>query len=135
MLFDAHKRSFAALGGLARFGIRYNIKTAADKVKKGKGRIVNERFATMFAHYLGEPDFCNVASGWEKGVVEKNMQDSRRDDHGQPRLRRVGRAFGDAKMTTRLPRRDQHSPRRSTPTLIHGKALHTRPFQAPLRNL
>lgn len=24
------------------------------------------------------PDFCNVASGWEKGVVEKNMQDSRR---------------------------------------------------------
>ncbi len=25
-----------------------------------------------------EPDFCNVASGWEKGVVEKNVQDSRR---------------------------------------------------------
>jgi hypothetical protein len=24
------------------------------------------------------PDFCNVASGWEKGVVEKNVQDSRR---------------------------------------------------------
>ena len=25
-----------------------------------------------------DPDFCNVASGWEKGVVEKNVQDSRR---------------------------------------------------------
>jgi hypothetical protein len=24
------------------------------------------------------PTFCNVASGWEKGVVEKNVQDSRR---------------------------------------------------------
>jgi hypothetical protein len=54
------------------------MKTAVDKVKKGKGRIVNERFATMCAHYLVDPDFCNVASGWEKGVVEKNVQDSRR---------------------------------------------------------
>jgi transposase len=70
MLFDAHTRSFAALGGVARRGIYDNMKTAVDKVKKGKGRIVNERFATMCAHYLYDPDFCNVASGWEKGVVE-----------------------------------------------------------------
>ena len=27
---------------------------------------------------LFDADFCNVASGWEKGVVEKNVQDSRR---------------------------------------------------------
>ena len=52
--------------------------TAVDKLKKGKGRIVNARFATMSAHYLYDPDFCNVASGWERGVVEKNVQDSRR---------------------------------------------------------
>ncbi|MEO8152100.1 MAG: hypothetical protein ABI605_03440 [Rhizobacter sp.] len=43
------------------------MKTAVDKVKKGKGRIVNERFAYMCGHYLYDPDFCNVASGWEKG--------------------------------------------------------------------
>ena len=54
------------------------MKTAVDKVKKGKGRVVNARFAVMCAHYLFDPDFCNVASGWEKGVVEKNVQDSRR---------------------------------------------------------
>ena len=78
MLFDAHTRSFAALGGIARRGIYDNMKTAVDKVKKGKGRVVNERFAVMCAHYLFDPDFCNVASGWEKGVVEKNVQDSRR---------------------------------------------------------
>jgi hypothetical protein len=63
---------------VARRGIYDNMKTAVDKVKKGKGRVVNERFATMCAHYLYDPDFCNVASGWEKGVVEKNVQDSRR---------------------------------------------------------
>ena len=27
----------------------------------------------MASHYLFDPDFCNVASGWEKGVVEKNV--------------------------------------------------------------
>jgi len=78
MLFDAHTRSFAALGGVPRRGIYDNMKTAVDKVKKGKGRIVNARFAVMCAHYLFDADFCNVASGWEKGVVEKNVQDSRR---------------------------------------------------------
>jgi hypothetical protein len=40
--------------------------------------VVNARFAVMCAHYLFDADFCNVASGWEKGVVEKNVQDSRR---------------------------------------------------------
>lgn len=78
MLFDAHTRSFTALGGIPQRGIYDNMKTAVDKVKKGKGRTVNERFATLCAHYLFDPDFCNVASGWEKGVVEKNVQDSRR---------------------------------------------------------
>jgi transposase len=78
MLFDAHTRSFAALGGISRRGIYDNMKTAVDKVKKGKGRVVNARFMVMCSHYLFDPDFCNVASGWEKGVVEKNVQDSRR---------------------------------------------------------
>ena len=78
MLFDAHTRSFAALGGIPRRGIYDNMKTAVDKVQKGKGRIVNARFAALASHYLFDTDFCNVASGWEKGVVEKNVQDSRR---------------------------------------------------------
>jgi transposase len=77
MLFDAHTRGFAALG-IARRGIYDNMKTAVDKVNKGKGRVVNSRFAVMCAHYLIDADFCNVASGWEKGIVEKNVQDSRR---------------------------------------------------------
>lgn len=77
MLFDAHTRAFTALGGIPRRGIYDNMKTAVDKVKKGKARIVNTRFAAMASHYLFDADFCNVASGWEKGVVEKNVQDSR----------------------------------------------------------
>ena len=66
-----------------------NMKTAVDKVNKGKSRIVNSRFSAMASHYLFDPDFCNVASGWEKGVVEKNVQDSRRrvwQDAGKERF-------------------------------------------------
>ncbi|MGA9332940.1 MAG: IS21 family transposase [Rudaea sp.] len=90
MLFDAHTRSFTALGGVARRGIYDNMKTAVDKVKKGKGRTVNTRFATMCAHYLFDADFCNVASGWEKGIVEKNVQDSRRRIWIEAREQRFG---------------------------------------------
>jgi transposase len=90
MLFDAHTRGFAALGGIARRGIYDNMKTAVDKVKKGKGRVVNARFAVMCAHYLFDADFCNVASGWEKGVVEKNVQDSRRRIWIEARTLRFG---------------------------------------------
>jgi transposase len=91
MLFDAHTRSFAALGGIPRRGIYDNMKTAVDRVPgRGKARVVNARFAAMCSHYLIDPDFCNVASGWEKGVVEKNVQDSRRRIWVEARDQRFG---------------------------------------------
>jgi hypothetical protein len=54
------------------------MKTAVDRVGKGKIRQVNARFTAMASHYLFEPTFCNPASGWEKGQVEKNVLDARR---------------------------------------------------------
>jgi len=78
MLFDAHAQAFAAFGGVPRRGIYDNMKTAVDRVSRGKERTVNARFTAMCSHYLFEPEFCNVASGWEKGIVEKNVQDRRR---------------------------------------------------------
>ena len=79
MLFDAHTRSFEAFGGVPRRGIYDNMRTAVDKVGQGKERVVNARFLAMTGHYLFEPEFCNRASGWEKGIVEKNVQDRRRE--------------------------------------------------------
>ncbi len=77
MLFDAHARAFAAFGGVPQRGIYDNMKTAVDKVGAGKKRVINARFEAMTGHYLFEPEFCNVASGWEKGIVEKNVRDRR----------------------------------------------------------
>jgi len=78
MLFDAHTRAFIALGGVPRRGIYDNMKTAVDKVGPAKQRDVNARFEAMCGHYLFDAEFCNRAAGWEKGVVEKNVQDRRR---------------------------------------------------------
>ncbi len=77
MLFDAHNHAFRVLGGVPRRGIYDNMKTAIDKVGRGKERDINARFLAMASHYLFELEFCNPASGWEKGQVEKNVQDAR----------------------------------------------------------
>jgi transposase len=64
------------LGGVPKRGIYDNMKTAVDKVGRGKEREVNARFNAMVSHYLFEAEFCNPASGWEKGQIEKNVQDA-----------------------------------------------------------
>lgn len=77
MLFDAHVHGFRVFGGVPGRGIYDNMKTAVDRVGRGKERQVNARFLAMASHYVFEPEFCNPAAGWEKGQVEKNVQDSR----------------------------------------------------------
>lgn len=87
MLFDAHNHAFAVFGGVPRRGIYDNMKTAVDKIGRGKERIVNVRFRAMASHFLFETDFCNPAAGWEKGQIEKNVQDARpRIWHEVPRF-------------------------------------------------
>ena len=77
MLFDAHWHAFRVFGGVPERGIYDNMKTAVDRVGRGKERQVNIRFLAMVNHYVFEPEFCNPAAGWEKGQVEKNVRDSR----------------------------------------------------------
>jgi transposase len=77
MLFDAHNHAFRVIGGVPRRGIYDNMKTAVDRIRRGKARDINTRFQAMVSHYLFEAEFCNPASGWEKGQIEKNVQDSR----------------------------------------------------------
>ena len=77
MLFDAHNHAFATFGGVPGRGIYDNMRTAVDRVRRGKQRDVNIRFSAMVSHYLFDAEFCNPASGWEKGQIEKNVQDAR----------------------------------------------------------
>jgi transposase len=74
MLFDADNHAFRVLGGVPRHGIYDNRRTAVDKVGRGKERQANARFSAMVSHFLFEAEFCNPASGWEKGQIEKNVR-------------------------------------------------------------
>lgn len=44
MLFDAHNHAFRVFGGIPRRGIYDNMRTAIDRVGRGKERDVNVRF-------------------------------------------------------------------------------------------
>ena len=77
MLFDAHWHGFRVFGGVPERGIYDNMKTAVDRIGRGKERTVNLRFLAMASHYVFQPEFCNPAAGWEKGQIEKNVQDAR----------------------------------------------------------
>ena len=73
MVFDAHDRAFAFLGGACQRGIYDNMKTAVDAIFVGRERRYNRRFEQMCGHYLVEPVACTPASGWEKGQVENQV--------------------------------------------------------------
>ena len=73
MLFDAHMHGFRVFGGVSGRGIYDNMRTAVDRVSRGKERHVNARFLAMASHYVFEPEFYTPAAGCEKGQVEKNV--------------------------------------------------------------
>ena len=78
MMFDVHNRAFAHFGGCCERGIYDNLKTAVDRIGKGRERKFNRRFLQMCSHHLVKPVACTPAAGWEKGRVEKQVQDLRR---------------------------------------------------------
>ena len=55
MLFDAHVHGFRVFGGVPARGIYDNMRTAVDRVGRGKERQVNARFLAMASHYVFEP--------------------------------------------------------------------------------
>jgi transposase len=79
MVMAAHAEAFKFFGGCCKEGIYDNMKTLVTKILFGKERIFNEKFLQMASHYLFEPIPCTPGSGWEKGQVEKQVGDTRRN--------------------------------------------------------
>lgn len=100
MVFDAHARAFAFLGGVARRGIYDNMKPAVDAIFVGRERNYNRRFLVMCNHYLVEPTACTPAAGWEKGQVE-NQVGNVREWVFTPKLRFADLAELNAHLTAR----------------------------------
>lgn len=111
MLFDAHFHSLSALGGIPERGIYDNMKTAVDKVGRGKERVINKRFQAMASHYLFDTEFCNPAAGWEKGQVEKNVRDSRhRIWHSAPTFKSLNELNAWLEQRCRMLWQELHHP-------------------------
>lgn len=67
---DGFVRAFNYLGGVPAEGLFDNLKSAVVKVLEGRDRVEQETFLALQSHYLFKAEFCNIASGNEKGQVE-----------------------------------------------------------------
>jgi transposase len=75
---EAQQRMFDYFGGVPNRLIFDNAKVA---VREGFGKhaIATDGYAAFAAHYAFQTDFCNIASGNEKGLVENLVGYSRRN--------------------------------------------------------
>lgn len=78
-LLEGMKRIFEYIDGVP-IRLRFdNMTTAVAQVLKGTERILTEGFTRFMLHYRFQADFCNPASGNEKGNVENKVGYSRRN--------------------------------------------------------
>lgn len=69
---DGSMKAFENFNGVAKKYRLDNFSPAVVSILKGKNREVTKKFAEFQEHYGFEQDFCNPASGHEKGNVESN---------------------------------------------------------------
>jgi transposase len=74
---DGHIRAFDLLGGVPKFCVYDNLRTAVIS-DYGKKAVKNPQFMRLEAHYAFQSVFCNIASGWEKSAVENAVSIIRR---------------------------------------------------------
>ncbi len=77
--FEGHVRAFDFLGGVPGQLVYDNLKTAVNKVLKGRDREEQVSFVAFRSHYLFQSRFCTPAQAHEKGLVEGLVGYSRRN--------------------------------------------------------
>jgi transposase len=79
IFFAGHVAAFDFFGGVPQELWYDNLANAVRKVLKGPQREEQESFISFRTHYLFRAEFCNPASGWEKGGVEGKVGYVRRN--------------------------------------------------------
>lgn len=76
---EAHEHAFAFFGGVFKT-LRYdNLTLAVKKILRGRQRIETERVIAFRSHWGFRSEYCNPASGNEKGGVEGELGRYRRN--------------------------------------------------------
>jgi transposase len=76
---DGHRRAFHYFGGLPQRIIYDNLKPAVKRLLEGRQREEQSLFLAFRNHYVFESQYCNPASGHEKGGVENDVGYARRN--------------------------------------------------------
>jgi transposase len=76
---DGFVHAFEFFGGIPTEGLLDNLKTAVVRVLQGRDRLEQETFIGLQAHYVFKAEFCNPASGNEKGRIEGTVGYIRRN--------------------------------------------------------
>lgn len=76
--FEGHRRAFEYWGAVPTTVVYDNLSTAVARVLTGHERQQQAAFVGLRSTYLFEAVFCNVASGHEKGNVERLVSTVRR---------------------------------------------------------
>ena len=79
IFFAGHVAAFDFFGGVPQEIWYDNLTNAVQKVLKGSRREEQDSFVSFRTHYLFQAEFCNPASGWEKGGVEGRVGYARRN--------------------------------------------------------
>ena len=70
---DAHEHAFTYFDGVFRL-LRYdNLASAVKKILRGRQRVETERMIAFRSHWGFQSEYCNPASGNEKGGVEGEL--------------------------------------------------------------
>ena len=78
-LLEGMKQIFERIGGVPPVLRFDNMTTAVAQVLKGHDRVITDGFSRFMLHYRFQAEFCNPASGNEKGNVENKVGYSRRN--------------------------------------------------------
>lgn len=78
-LLEGMKRIFEHIGGVPKHLRFDNMSTAVVQVLEGGERVLTDGFNRFMLHYRFQAEFCNPASGNEKGNVENKVGYSRRN--------------------------------------------------------
>jgi transposase len=72
-LLEAHEHAFAYFGGVFKT-LRYdNMKSVVKKILRGYQRVETDRIIAFRSHWGYQSEYCNPASGNEKGGVEGEL--------------------------------------------------------------
>ncbi len=129
-LLEAHERAFEYFGGVFRL-LRYdNMSSLVKKILRGRQRIETDRIIAFRSHWGFQAEYCNPASGNEKGGVEGELGRYRRNVLTPVPEADSLEALNERLLAACLSERDRTIAGKSMP--VYQASEHERAFLLPL---